>query len=223
MEIKDNPQPKKRRTLAGKIANVFSYILVSLVFLILLLVLSLQTSPVQNFARGKVENFLEKKLKTRVDIGKLNINFPNSVLLKNVYIEDQTKDTLVSGGLLKVDLSMLKLLKNEIQIKEINVKDITAKIKRVGTDTVFNYQFIVDAFMGDQTKVSEKQDTSTLKMDIDNIIVDNSTWTKAGTGLYPCIHQRTCPGICGGINIFNSVILVRLHIAILCIDAIECS
>src|SRR5688572_28459541 len=174
MEPKDRPKPEKKRTTAGKIANVLAYVLVSVVFLILLVVLSLQTSPVQNFARGKVQSFLEKKLKTRVEIGKLDINFPNSVLLKNVYIEDQTKDTLLSGGLLKVDLSMLLLLKNEIQIKEIDFKDITAKIKRVGTDTVFNFQFIVDAFMADQTKVSEKQDTSTLKMNIDNIIIDNT-------------------------------------------------
>ncbi|MBA2562932.1 MAG: hypothetical protein H0V14_08460, partial [Chitinophagaceae bacterium] len=174
METNDKIQPKKKKTLAGKIANIVSYILVSLVFLILLLVLSLQTSPVQNFARGKVQNFLEKKLKTRVEIGKLDISFPNAILLKNIYIEDQTKDTLLSGGLLKVDLSMLLLLKNEIQIKEIRLKDITAKIKRVGTDTVFNFQFITDAFMGDQTKVSENEDTSTLKMNIDNIIIDRT-------------------------------------------------
>ncbi len=86
METKDSPHPKKKRTLAGKIANIVSYILVSLVFLILLLVLSLQTSPVQNFARGKVQNFLEKKLKTRVEIGKLDISFPNAILLKNILL-----------------------------------------------------------------------------------------------------------------------------------------
>jgi uncharacterized protein YhdP len=107
METNDKIQPKKKKTLAGKIANIVSYILVSLVFLILLLVLSLQTSPVQNFARGKVQNFLEKKLKTRVEIGKLDISFPNAILLKNIYIEDQTKDTLLSGGLLKVDLLLV--------------------------------------------------------------------------------------------------------------------
>ena len=104
----------------------------------------------------------------------MNINFPNSVTLKNVYIEDQTKDTLISGGQLKVQLDMLKLLTNEVQIKEINLDNITAKIKRVNQDTVFNFQFIVNAFMSNQKDSSSIHDSSTLKMNIDNIVLNNA-------------------------------------------------
>ncbi len=147
MQSEDKSLPKKKRSVAAKIANVLSYILVSVLLLFLLVFIFVQTPPGQNFVRNKVENFLQKKLKTEVEIGKLDINFPNSVILKNVYIEDQTKDTLISGGMLKVDLNMLQLLTNEVQIKEIYLENITAKIKRVNQDTVFNFQFIVDAFM----------------------------------------------------------------------------
>ena len=145
MQSIDKSLQKKERTLVAKIANVLSYILVSLIFLIILVFLFLQTPPGQNFIRGKVQSYLENKLKTKVVIGKMDISFPSSLTLKNVYIEDQTKDTLISGGTLKVDISMLKLLTNEVQIKEINFEDVTAKIKRVNQDTVFNFQFVVNA------------------------------------------------------------------------------
>ncbi|MEO7802884.1 MAG: AsmA family protein, partial [Ginsengibacter sp.] len=172
MESKENAQPTKRRTVLGKIANVISYILVIVVFLIILITLSLQLAPVQNFVRGKAQSFLQNKLKTKVLIGKLDVDFPSSVLLKNIYIEDQTRDTLLSGGQLKVDINMLGLLKGDIQIKEINVDQLMAKIKRVGTDTVFNYQFITDAFAGSDTSTST--DTSAIKMDIDNIVINRT-------------------------------------------------
>lgn len=171
MQSKEN-LPAKKRSVAAKIANVFSYILVTVVLLFFLAILILQTPPGQSFVRGKVQSFLQNKLKTRVEIGKLDINFPSSVILKNVYIEDQTKDTLISGGMLKVELNMLKLLGNEIQIKEINLENITAKIKRVDQDTVFNFQFVVNAFMNNQKDTSLIHDSSTFKMNIDNVVLN---------------------------------------------------
>jgi translocation and assembly module TamB len=166
--------PKKKRALLATIANVLSYILVSVVFLLFLAVILFQTGPVQNFTRIKVQNYLEKKLKTKVQIGKLNIHFPNSLSFKNVYFEDETKDTLLAGGELKFDLDMFKLLRNEIQVKELNFNNITAKVKRVGQDTVFNFQFIVNAFAGDQKKDTLHPDSATIKMNVDNIVLNNT-------------------------------------------------
>ena len=173
MEVKDKSQPKKRRTLAAKIANVLSYVLVSIVLLVFIVMLIIQTPPVQNFIRGKAQTYLQKKLKTRVEIGKLDLGFPYYLQLKNIYIEDRTKDTLLAGGNLKVTLDMWKLLKNDIQVKEINVDNITVKVKRILPDTIFNFQFIVDAFVG-PTDTSKETDTSAIKMNIDNIVVNHT-------------------------------------------------
>lgn len=174
MEPTDKPLPPKKKSVVAKIAKVLSYILVTVVFLFLLVFILIQTPPGQNFVRGKVQNYLQQKLKTKVEIGKLDINFPNSIILKNVYIEDQTKDTLISGGQLRVDLNMLKLLTNEFEIKEIKLDNVIAKIKRVNADTVFNFQFIVNSFMGDQKKESNLADSATIKMNIDNIVLNNA-------------------------------------------------
>ncbi len=95
MQSKEPLIQKKHRTILANIANVIAYIFVTVILVIFLVIIFVQTPTGQNFVRGKVQNYLSGKLKTKVVIGKLYINFPNSVILKNVYIEDQTKNTLL--------------------------------------------------------------------------------------------------------------------------------
>ncbi len=165
---------KKKRSFIGKLGKIVAWIVASLIFLIIVVLLLIQTSFVQNIARKKVVSYLEHKLKTKVAIGKLDINFPTTISLQQVFFEDQSRDTLLYGGELKVDISMFRLIRNDIQIQEIALNNIVAKVKRLPPDSVFNFQFIVDAFIGEQKKVSQKQDTATLKMNIERILVNNT-------------------------------------------------
>ncbi|MGH2566399.1 MAG: AsmA family protein, partial [Ginsengibacter sp.] len=106
--------------------------------------------------------------------GKLAVKFPTSLSLQNVFFEDQSKDTLLYGGELDVNINMLRLLRNDIEIKKIELNNIVAKVKRLPPDSAFNFQFIVDAFAGSETISSGKKDTSSLKMNIDRILLNNT-------------------------------------------------
>jgi translocation and assembly module TamB len=163
----------KKRSLGARVGRGVLIFFLSLVLLILVVLLLIQTAPVQNFARKKIVTYLENKLQTKVAISRLDIDFPKMLVLEGVYIEDRTKDTLIAGEKLKVDLDMYKLINSEIQINEINLVGITAKIKRQLPDTIFNYQFIVDAFATPQSTTA-KTDTAAMKMAIDKIIVDRT-------------------------------------------------
>src|ERR1700690_893952 len=123
MESKEKA-PRKKRSVLAKVGRVLAWTIASLIFLIILVLLLIQTAPVQNFARKKIVSYLENKLKTKVEIGKLTIKFPTSISLQNVFLEDQSKDTLLYGKELDVDISMFKLLKSEISIKEISLNNI---------------------------------------------------------------------------------------------------
>jgi hypothetical protein len=173
MESKE-AETKKKRTVLSTLARIFLWILSSVIFLIIVVLILIQTSFVQNFARKKVVTYLEHKLKTTVAIGKLNVDFPTALSLQNVFIEDQSKDTLLYGGEIKVNIDMIKLLRNDIEIKEIALNNMLVEVKRLPPDSVFNFQFIVDAFASEQKKVPEKQDTATLKMNIDHIVVNKT-------------------------------------------------
>jgi hypothetical protein len=134
------------------------------------------TPPVQNFIRKKAVSYLENKLHTRVEIGKIAIGLPKKVVVEGIYVEDQQKDTLLYGGSIKVDVALLKIIFNgEITINQLEIKDITAKIKRQLPDTAFNFQFIVDAFSPKEPSVKDPADTSSssTKIDVKKVVLDN--------------------------------------------------
>ena len=156
--------PRKKKSFIAKAGRVLAWVVGSLIFLIILILLLIQTAPVQNFARKKIVAYLENKLKTKIEIGNLDVKFPTSLSLQNVFIEDQSKDTLLYGGELRVNLSMFKLIKGDININEIYFDNIVAKIKKLPPDSTFNFQFIVDAFAGSNPSTPKPQDTSSMKM-----------------------------------------------------------
>src|ERR1700722_14066429 len=137
-----------RRSLSRRLVRIFLKTLLTIFIVLLLVFFLIQTPFVQDFARAKAEKYLSRKLKTRVRIGHLDISFFRSITLKDVYVEDLRHDTLLSAGLIDVRLRMLGLLHNNLDIKEIHLSDLTANILRQNSDTVFNYQFIIDAFAG---------------------------------------------------------------------------
>src|SRR5690242_5039986 len=175
MELREEVnKPKRKKTIAAAIIKVFLWIIASVLFLVMLVLILIQTSFVQNFARKKVVGYLQNKLHTKVEIGKLDIDFPTTLSLQNVFIEDLSKDTLLFGKELKVNMDMAKLISSDIDIKKITLNGIVAKVKRLPPDSVFNFQFIVDAFPSPDTLSKSSTDTSTLQMNIDEILVDKT-------------------------------------------------
>ncbi|MEP7251578.1 MAG: translocation/assembly module TamB domain-containing protein, partial [Ginsengibacter sp.] len=177
MKSKESETPastKTKRSVLAKTGRVLAWILGSIIVLIILVLILIQAPAVQNFARKKIVAYLENKLHTKVAIGKLDIDFPTTLSLQNIYLEDQHKDTLLYGGEVKVDISMFRLIKSDIEIQEISLNNVVVKVKRLPPDSAFNFQFITDAFMGQKTKEQTSQDSSTLQLNIDRILVNNT-------------------------------------------------
>ncbi|RYU90199.1 translocation/assembly module TamB [Mucilaginibacter terrigena] len=157
----------------GRIAlKTILWIIASVIFLVLLVVILIQVPAVQNYAKDKAVTFLQNKIHTKVEIGHISLGLPKLLVLEDVYFEDQKKDTLIAGDKLKVDITLLKLLKNKVEINEINLEGITANISR-GPDSLFNFDYIMKAFAGEQKKEVKPEDTtSTMKFSVDKIILD---------------------------------------------------
>lgn len=126
-------------------------LLYTLLFVILI-VIFIHTPPAQNLLRNKAVAYLEKKLKTRVEIGRVHFTLPKKIVLEDIYIEDQQKDTLIAGGTIRANLSFFKLFSNEVEIDHLQLQDITARVRRILPDTAFNFKFIIDAFAVDKKK-----------------------------------------------------------------------
>jgi translocation and assembly module TamB len=166
------PVAHTHQSVYRRLGRIFLKIMLGIFILLLLVIILVQTSFIQNIAREKAQAYLAGKLKTKVVIGKLYIGFPQTVELGGLYIEDLQKDTLLSGKSLKVNINMWKLLHSEIAVNKIELEGITAKIKRLLPDTVFNFQFIADAFAGKKSAQAKQTDTSATKISLDNLVLN---------------------------------------------------
>ena len=77
-------------------ARIVAKTVLFIILFFLIILLLVQTGPVQNVLRAKAVTWLEKKLQTRVEVGKVYVSFPKNIVLENVYMEDRQKDTLLS-------------------------------------------------------------------------------------------------------------------------------
>ncbi len=157
----------------GRIAlKTILWIIASVIFLVLLIIILIQVPAVQNFVKDKAVIFIQGKIHTKVKIGHISLGLPKLIVLEDVYFEDQKKDTLIAGDKLKVDISLLKLLNHKVEVNEIDLEGITTNISR-GTDSVFNFDYILKAFAGEQKKPVKPTDTSsTMKFSIGTVILD---------------------------------------------------
>src|SRR5690606_35376459 len=94
----------------------------------------------------KVVTYLQEKLGTDVAIGHLRLGLPNTLLLENVYFEDQQGDTLFATEELFVHISTFRLFRNDVRIDQVRVEKFSSNL-RLAADSSFNFDFIIDAFV----------------------------------------------------------------------------
>ncbi len=154
----------------GRIAiKTLLWIIGSIIGLILLIFVLIRIPAIQNYVVQKVTSYLENKIKTPVRIDYVSLDLPKMLVLEGVYFEDQSKDTLLAGDKLRVDISMLKLLKNTVEISQIDLQGITAKINRTLPDSAFNFDYIIQAFVTEQKEPAVPDSSAPMKFDIDRV------------------------------------------------------
>lgn len=158
-----------------KSGKVLVWTLLVVLVIVAGLLIFINTSSGKKVVKNRVQSYLQEKLKTKVEIGAVDYRLPEWLELKNVYIEDQQKDTLLYGETLRVNLNMFKLIRGNTDIQKIFLQNIHANISRHHDDSLFNYQFLVDAFSGNKASTVNK-DTAEMKMTLDRVILENVTF-----------------------------------------------
>jgi hypothetical protein len=125
--------------------KIFQWTIILIIVSLLLAVVLIQIPSVQNVAKEKAVSYLQDKIKTKITVDTLQIEFPKKIILKGVYFEDEKKDTLLAGKKISVDISLFKLMTNRVEINSMDLQGIVLKINR-GSTAVFNFDYIVKAF-----------------------------------------------------------------------------
>lgn len=150
------------KKVIGITFRVILWLLAGILVLAIAILLLVQVPAVQDFGRKKTVNYLEKKLQTEVAVGNLRLGLPNTILLEDVYLEDRQQDTLLSAGKLFADISLLRLLSNEVKVNEVSVEKFYARI-HLRADSSFNFDFITQAF-DTGTTTPEPEDSTAAPM-----------------------------------------------------------
>lgn len=158
-------EKKRLKTKIKKILKYIGFGLLGLLFLLILLIVSLRFPSVQNFVKDKVIHYLENKIHTKVQLDKVYVGFPNSIILENLYLKGQEVDTLLAVHSLEVGLNIPKLLKNTADITSIDLKGVRAHVIR-NEKGDFNFQYILDAFA---TKEEDETDKKPFVISLDKI------------------------------------------------------
>ncbi|MGZ5247464.1 MAG: translocation/assembly module TamB domain-containing protein, partial [Flavitalea sp.] len=148
-----------------------------LIALIILAWLLVQTTFFQNFIVGTVTKKLSKNLNTTVQIKHVDFDLFNYMLLEGTLVKDQRKDTLLYAGTATVNLTDWFFFSDSVELKYIGLKDAVIHINR--TDSVWNYQFLIDYFAS-PTPAKKQQRDINLKLkqlELENIsIVQKDGW-----------------------------------------------
>ncbi|MES2543380.1 MAG: translocation/assembly module TamB domain-containing protein [Bacteroidota bacterium] len=133
------------KKILTKSLKIVLWTVATILSLLVLIILLVQIPAIQNKIKDKAVTYLEDKIHTKVEIGYINIGFPKSVKAEKVYLESQSKDTLLYVNELVVDISLFKLIDNELEFNSIDLKGINANIIRT-KGGVYNFDYIIKAF-----------------------------------------------------------------------------
>lgn len=140
-----------------------------LIGLILIVILLLQTRWAKNLLRDKLQNYISQKTKTEFRIQSIDYSLPNWVELKGVLMRDLNKDTLLFGEEMKVNIAMLKLISGKYKINKIAFNNVFINISNKENDSIYNYQFLIDAFKTKPKDEKDSQDTTALNFSLNQV------------------------------------------------------
>jgi translocation and assembly module TamB len=134
--------------------------LAGIVGLIIIAVVALQFPGVQRYISQKALSAISEKTHTRVEVGSVNIAFPNSVVLHNIFVEGRQRDTLLFIRTLAADVNLFRLFSHDVKLNGVRIDSLTAHITRTLPDSGFNFDFVLNALSPLSTTADSNPDTS---------------------------------------------------------------
>ncbi len=113
-----------------------------------------QVTFVQNWIVSSVSTKLSENLKAKVSIQHIDYSFFDKMNLQGLLVEDQHKDTLVYAGSVRVNITDWFFLKDKAVLQYVSLSNAVVNMHR--TDSVWNYQFLIDYFSSPKKTTSKK-------------------------------------------------------------------
>ena len=106
----------------------------------------IQIPYVQEKISHKIAAELTDKFQTEVRIGQIEMGFPNKIILKDIFLEDRSLDTLLQAKRLTVHFDILPLFQKKWRIHSVQLYTFQFNLSREMNDSPLNIQYILDIF-----------------------------------------------------------------------------
>ena len=150
--------------------------LITLLFIIIAGAIFINTDWGQNIIARTVTNRLSKELKSKISFKHVSFSLFDKMNLEGVIIEDQQNDTLLSASKMQVRVTDWFFFKDKVVLHYIELGDAVIHLNR--TDSVWNYQYLVDYFSGGGSSGTNKK---AVELDFKKIKLNNVTFLKKDT------------------------------------------
>ena len=85
--------------------------MLGLLALVVLVMVLLYIPGIQNFVKGKAEQYVERNMGMKLSVGRVLLKFPLDLAVEKIYFGKTEQDTMLSADLIQVNVTLAKLLK----------------------------------------------------------------------------------------------------------------
>ena len=115
-------------------------------FVVGLLYIAFRSKPVQSWLAQQVTEYLSTELKTKVKVSGVDIAFFKTAIIEDLYVEDQSGDTMFYFRELSIDYRTYKANKRLIELNAIAISGGKVYFGEHKGDSTDNYEFLLDYF-----------------------------------------------------------------------------
>lgn len=159
--------------MLNKILKWLKYIILTILILLIVIILMIRTPYVQNKIKQYAISYVQDKTGAAVQLDYIYIGFNGNIYLENLNISTPKNQKLISLKELELGINIRKLLQAEYHISKININDLNANILIDESGTA-NYQFLIDAFAGQDT-VTKEAPSAPLNLSVDHVRITESS------------------------------------------------
>jgi hypothetical protein len=134
---------------------------------------ALQIPYIQGKISSKLTGYLEEKLGTEILIQDFELKPFNKLILKDVFMKDQSGDTLFTAKRISAGFDLIPLFKKKFRFHSVQLFTFNLHLSRDTQDKPLNIQYIIDAF---QTNKDEKDASVEIKIKNINLRLGNLTY-----------------------------------------------
>ncbi|ANW97277.1 hypothetical protein AXE80_13675 [Wenyingzhuangia fucanilytica] len=164
--------PKTILHFLKKAVHFFKWMFLGLLGLFVILVFFIRSPWGQNLIKNKITEFVSEKIETNFSIEKIYLGFSGNLIIEELYLEDQQKDTLLYSKSLEVSVAILPIItQNTIYVKSVDWTDLKAKVYQSEKQHQYNFDYIINAFVDPnaEEKPVQESDSSPLEIKVGTI------------------------------------------------------